>query len=236
MYSSRHGAQSRFRTSPAAGRARAGAISVSDLEAEPEADEHLPAVHVVDHPAEVLPEEAGDEREREEDRRDDRQLLRGHVEPVRGGGEVGVDRRVHQLAVAVDRLAEAHEMVVDVPEVALRLARHPGQLDPAADHAPDEVALRHDDPAQADEPALHLEDVLEVLAASARRTCAPRSGRGARRAAPGPGRSRRRGGRSPRRGAARPCGKRAGSRSKRSRSASSAGDSSRRTVTRKRSE
>jgi hypothetical protein len=37
---------------------------------------------VIDHPAEVLAEEAGDERERQEDSSDHRQLLHDAVEPV----------------------------------------------------------------------------------------------------------------------------------------------------------
>src|SRR5918994_1862747 len=53
-----------------------------DLQADAEAEEGGRAADVVDHPAEVLAEEAGDEGERQEDPREHGQLLGDDVQPV----------------------------------------------------------------------------------------------------------------------------------------------------------
>src|SRR5262247_927161 len=73
------------------------------------------------HPAEVLAEEAGEEGERQKDRRNDGELLRDVVQPVRDGRKVGVRRSAQQVAVAVDRVGETDEVVVDVTEATLGL-------------------------------------------------------------------------------------------------------------------
>ena len=69
---------------------------------------------------EVLAEEAGQEGQRHEHRRDDRELLHHAVEPVRDGREVDVHRAGEQVAVGVDQIADPDQVVVDVAEVALR--------------------------------------------------------------------------------------------------------------------
>ena len=115
-----------------------------------------------DHPAEVLPEEAGQERQRHEHRRDDRELLHDAVEPVRDRREVDVHRAGEQVAVGVDHVADPDQVVVDVPEVALVVVGHAGErLDPDDDRG-EEVALRRDHLAHRHERALHREDLLQL--------------------------------------------------------------------------
>ena len=57
------------------------------------------AVIVVDHEPEVLAEEAGDERQRQEDRRDYRELLHDIVLTVADGRQVQVGGAREQIAV-----------------------------------------------------------------------------------------------------------------------------------------
>src|SRR2546421_27477 len=56
-----------------------------DLGADAEDEEHRPAVDVGNHPVKVLAEETGDERQRQKDGGDDRQLLHHRVDSVRDG-------------------------------------------------------------------------------------------------------------------------------------------------------
>ena len=116
----------------------------------------------VHHPAEVLTEEPGQERERHEDRGDDRELLHDGVEAVRDGREVDVHRAGEQVAVGVDHVADPDQVVVDVAEVALVVVGHAGEvLDPGHDRR-EEVALRRDHLPHAHEGALHREDLLQL--------------------------------------------------------------------------
>ena len=68
------------------------------------------------------------------------------VQPVRGRGEIGVDRGVRELAITVDLLGEADKLVVDVPKVALGLDGHPWQLVGAPGHAGEQLTLRRKHP------------------------------------------------------------------------------------------
>src|SRR5215217_716948 len=90
-------------------------------------------------PAEVLTEEAGQRRDRQEHRRDERQLLHHDVEAVRDGREVHVHRPGQQVAVGVDQVRDADQVVVDVAEVVARAGREPGQVLDLADRAGREV-------------------------------------------------------------------------------------------------
>src|SRR5205823_4339106 len=56
-----------------------------DLAADAEDEEHGPAVDVGNHPVEVLAEKTGDERQRQKDGGDDRQLLHHRVDSIRDG-------------------------------------------------------------------------------------------------------------------------------------------------------
>src|SRR3954453_18894087 len=80
-----------------------------DHAADPVAPEGRGRVDVAHERAEVLAEEAGDERQRQESRGDHRQLLGDRVEAVGDGGEVEVQRARQQVAVGVDQLRDAHQ-------------------------------------------------------------------------------------------------------------------------------
>ena len=119
-----------------------------DLEADAEAEEGAPAADVADHPAEVLAEEAGEEAQGQEDGGDDGQLLHDLVEPVGDGGQVGVHGPGQQIAVAVDQVAQADEVVVEVAEVALGVGRHAREGRLGAGQGGEHVALGRDHLAQ----------------------------------------------------------------------------------------
>ena len=87
------------------------------------------------------------------------------VEAVRDGREVDVHRAREQVAVGVDQVADADQVVVDVAEVALVLLVHSWQLGDAAHQAREHVALWRDRLAHADEEPLHAEDLLQLLVA-----------------------------------------------------------------------
>ena len=99
-----------------------------EFESDAESEEDGGAFDMSDHPAEVLAEEAGDEGEWQEDGRHDGELLHDGVEPVGDGGEVDVHRACEQVAVGVDHVADADQVVVDVAEVAFVVLGHTGEL------------------------------------------------------------------------------------------------------------
>src|SRR5438105_3066154 len=72
---------------------------------------------VVHEPAEVHPEEPRDEREREEDRAHDGQLLHHLVLAVADGRQVEVRGAAEEVAVRVDQVRDPDQVVVDVAEV-----------------------------------------------------------------------------------------------------------------------
>src|SRR5919201_64608 len=133
-----------------------------ELCADTEADERLPAANAPDQVTEVLAEEPRQPGQRQEDRRDNRQLLHHRVEPIRDGREVDVHRARQQVAVAVDQVADPDQVVVDVAEIALVALRQPGQLRDAAHQPCERVALRADRLAHAHQHALHPEDLLQL--------------------------------------------------------------------------
>ena len=115
------------------------------------------------------PKKPGDERQRQEDRRDQRQLLHHRVEPVRDRRQVDVHRAREQIAVAVDQLVEPDQVVVDVAEVAARprgRARAAPSRPPAS--SPNRSRCGHDHPAQPDQAAPHREDLVQLARRSAR--------------------------------------------------------------------
>jgi cation transport ATPase len=74
---------------------------------------------------------------------------------------MSVEGAAHQVAVAVDQVADPDEVVIDVTEVALVIGRHPG--DGVAGHQRGEhVALGGDHLAQGDERAFHVEQLPEL--------------------------------------------------------------------------
>jgi len=77
--------------------------------------------HVVGAVGEVHPVDAGDERQRQEDGRDDGQGFHHLVAGLREGVEVDVAGARDQVAVRLDEVDDPDEVVVDVPEVLLRL-------------------------------------------------------------------------------------------------------------------
>ena len=81
---------------------------------------------VSDQIAEVLPEEPGEEAQRQEDRGDDGQLLHHHIEAVRHRGEVRVHHAGQEVTVAVDQIGQPDQVVVEVAEVPCRLGGQAG--------------------------------------------------------------------------------------------------------------
>src|SRR3954447_22612024 len=79
-------------------------------------------VDVVHEPAEVLAEEAGDDRQRHEDRREHAHPRGDLVEAVRRRLEVDVQRLGEQLAAVGDEVDAEHEVVADVGERVVGLA------------------------------------------------------------------------------------------------------------------
>ena len=97
----------------------------------------------------VLAKDAGDEGNRHEDSRDDRQLLHYLVQAVRDRREIDIQQPAHQVAVRIQYLKGAHEMVMHIGKVRLNFGRNDaaraayelvGNLDLRADNAPH---LRH---------------------------------------------------------------------------------------------
>src|SRR5215471_6664596 len=129
----------------------------------PEYQEGAQAAEALDHPAEVLAEEPGEEGQRQEDGGDEGELLHDHVELVRHGGQVGVHRAGQQIAVAVHEVADPDQVVVQIPEVALDLPGHAGQLVYTGDQRGDHVTLRRDHLPHADQPAFGVEELGQLL-------------------------------------------------------------------------
>src|SRR5438128_70337 len=80
---------------------------------------------VVHEPAEVHPEEPGDERERQEDRADDGELLHHLVLAVADGGEVEVGCAAQEVAVRVDQVGDPDRVGVDVADVVTLVEHEP---------------------------------------------------------------------------------------------------------------
>ena len=99
----------------------------------------------MDQEAEVLAEEAGDECQREEDRRDDRELLHDLVLAVADGRQVEVGGSGEQIAVGVDQVADPDQMVVDVAEVVALVKLETRKLGKLIDRAGKQISLRSDD-------------------------------------------------------------------------------------------
>src|SRR3954454_17592677 len=120
-------------------------------------------VDVADEPAEVLAEEADDERERDDDRREHGQPGGDLVEAVRRRLEGHVQRLGEELAAVGDEVDGEDEVVADVGEGMVGLARgdpeHP--LD-GVGAGLEHVALRHDHLQQPEEAAAHHHDAPAV--------------------------------------------------------------------------
>ena len=115
-----------------------------------------------DQVAEVLPEEPGEEAQRQEDGGDDGQLLHHDVEAVRHRRQVRVHDAAEQVPVVVDQVGHADQVVVEVAEVACRLVGHAGHVGDARVDAGDHVALGRHDLAHVHQRALHLEELAEL--------------------------------------------------------------------------
>src|SRR3954469_20104423 len=87
--------------------------------AHAESPERVGRRDVPDHPAEVLPEEPGEERQRQEDRRDHRQARRELVHAQAAHAHPDLEHPRERVALSVDLLADAHQVVVDVAEVVV---------------------------------------------------------------------------------------------------------------------
>ena len=112
---------------------------------------------------EVLSKEPGDEREWQEDSGDHGELLHHVVLAVADGGEVEVGRAGEEVAVGVDQVADADEVVVDVAEVVAFVELEAGKPGDLLDRAGEHVALGRDDLAHRDELALEREQPLELI-------------------------------------------------------------------------
>src|SRR4051794_10252429 len=145
-----------------ASRDRASVVAEVALPAEehvePEAGQEQPA-HAQDHegaergdvahePAEVLAEEARDEGQRQEDRGEDRQLLHDGVHAVGHRRHVQVGDRGHPVALAVELVGDAQEVVVEVAEVVVGSGIEAGEVGELVKGTRGEVALGHDGPPQ----------------------------------------------------------------------------------------
>src|SRR5262245_45347730 len=130
---------------------------------DPVADEFRPTVDVVNEEAEVLAEEAGDENQRQSERRNDGEPLDDDVEPVRDRREIHIHRAREQILVAVDQFGDTDEVVEDVAKVTLGLGVAPRQDDHPAEELAGEVPLRSDDASQSVQAPLHANDLLQLL-------------------------------------------------------------------------
>src|SRR4051795_5303643 len=83
--------------------------------------ERVEAVDMPDQPAEVLSEEAHGEGQRQEDRGDQRQALGDLVEAVVAHRRVDLQRAGEAVALAVEHVGGAVQVVGDVAELVARL-------------------------------------------------------------------------------------------------------------------
>jgi hypothetical protein len=113
------------------------------------------------HVAEVLAKDSRQEGDRHEDRRDDRELLHHGIQPVRDGRQIDVEQTAHQVAVRIQHLEGADEMIVYVAKVRLCL-----RWDVFACSRDQRVRHLHtgtDDPPHARHLALDMEDARLYL-------------------------------------------------------------------------
>src|SRR5687767_12918780 len=89
---------------------------------DPVADERLHGRDVLHQPAEVLAEEARDERPDEEERRDHGEARHRQVEPVGVRVEVRAREGVEVVRLAVELAGHLGEVVADVAQVLARAA------------------------------------------------------------------------------------------------------------------
>src|SRR3954469_8231105 len=96
--------------------------------ADAQAPERPSGVDVPHEPAEVLAEEPGQERQRQEDRGDERQPRRELVHAQAPHAHPDLQHACEPVASGVDLLGDAHQVVVDVAEVVVgRVAAEAGQ-------------------------------------------------------------------------------------------------------------
>src|SRR3954454_3661638 len=120
-------------------------------------------VDVPDEPAEVLAEKAGDQRERDEDRRQDGEAGGDLVEAVRGRLQVHIERIGEELAGVGDQVDGQHEVVADVVEGVMGLAgRHAEDALDRVGAGAEHVALGDDHLQEAEEAAPQLGDAPAV--------------------------------------------------------------------------
>ena len=82
---------------------------------------------------------------------------------VGDGREVRVHGPRKKIAVGVDQVADADEVVVEVSEVPLVLGGHAGQTAHPRQQAGDHVPLRRHDLAQRYQSALHVEHLAQLI-------------------------------------------------------------------------
>src|SRR5437588_4195133 len=111
-------------------------------------------------PTEVHPEETRDERERQEDRSNDGELLHHLVLAVADGGQVEIGRAAQQVAVGVDQVRDPDQVVVDVAEVVALVEDEARELGELVDRAGKQIALRRHDLSQHYQVALEPEQPL----------------------------------------------------------------------------
>ena len=74
-----------------------------------------------------------------------------------------VHRAGEEIAVGVDQVADANQVVIEVTEVPLVLGRHAREDTHAREEGGEHVSLRCDDLAQRHEGALHVEQLAELF-------------------------------------------------------------------------
>ena len=112
---------------------------------------HVPEARV----GHVLPVEAGDGGRHGDDRGPARHLLHDRVEPVALDRQVRLEDRGDQVAQRLGPLGRAQHVVVDVLVVRHHRVVHDVQVAPH--QRVDDLAHRHDDPAQQDQALAQLE-------------------------------------------------------------------------------
>lgn len=121
-----------------------------------------------DRPVEVHPEEPGQKAQRQEDRGDDRELLRRLALAVRDHRQVEVGAPGDHVVISVELVGDADEMVVDVAEIVVAVRLHARQVRDHLHLPGEQIPHRHHGAAEGEQQALEPEGLLQLLASAAR--------------------------------------------------------------------
>ena len=157
----------------------------------PNSEEVGPRLHAVDEPAEVLAEEAGDQRPDDEERGHHAEPGGGPVHPLGAGVEVDPGERGQVVVLALELAADLREVVADVAQVLARAAAEAGELEDPLGGGLELVALAGDQPLELVHLLLAPVDAPQQLAPGPLEHVGLERGRSAPRARRSPGRRRR---------------------------------------------